>query len=225
MRKPKKKTQKLWSPDEAKWLDENYLLLGAPDCAKILGRTVSSIKGAVTHFGIKGKQVCWTKKQVIWLSENYKLLGCGECARLLGKTESAIKRAACRHGIMAKRRLWIQEEDAAILDAYPEEGSKFLVEEIGRSARSIRLRCYSLGVRKKPDPVIAEARKLYYRGFSDVCISRNLGKIRNWFTKLRRGPPRNPCGCPDCNAKRAGVKTRKITDENDLDFDGNLVTM
>lgn len=207
-----------WSPEETAWLRTHYAKLGPTACAVHLGRTLSSVGSRAFKLRLR-HQADWTRAQEQWLSAHYVQLGPTACAAHLGRTVYAVTRKAQRLRIAPARPDWTAEEIEILREAYPEEGARPLVEDLGKSRAAIAQKAAQLGLRLDRGAALAAARKLYYRGWSDACIGRELNHSRKWFQRLRQGPARRPCRCPNCKRRRAGLSgpARNYGDTDDDD--------
>jgi len=84
----------LWTEKEEEFLRENYLELGAEECAERLGRTVASVHGKILKIGggrdSIGPKVEWTDEELAFLYENYQAMEIEDLVEKLGRTKQAI---------------------------------------------------------------------------------------------------------------------------------------
>jgi hypothetical protein len=95
--------RKLWTEEEVEFLKQNYLALGADQCAKQLGRSVSSVHGKILKVGggrpSIGPKVEWSEQELDFLRENYQKMSWEELVQHLGRTEQAIQVRASMLGM------------------------------------------------------------------------------------------------------------------------------
>ena len=92
-----------WTDEEIKFLQENYLDLGAEECANQLGRTKAAVHGKIRQVGggrpSIGPKVEWSEKDLDFLRENYQALSWEELVEKLGRTEQAVQVRASMLGL------------------------------------------------------------------------------------------------------------------------------
>ena len=95
--------QHFWSPQDEKYLIENYPKYGAKECAKFLGRTERAVMFRARQLGLRapGK---WAPEEEEYLIKNYAKYGAKECVKFLGRTEDAVMSKARELGIKFRNR-------------------------------------------------------------------------------------------------------------------------
>jgi hypothetical protein len=120
-----------WTKDEVKFLQANYLTLGAEECARQLGRTKAAVHGKIRKVGggrpSIGPKVEWTEEEMSFLRENYQTMSWEEMAQKLGRTEMAIQVRASMLGMQRYRdpyeffETWT-EESAYVVGFFAADG-------------------------------------------------------------------------------------------------------
>ncbi len=94
----------------------------------------------------------WTAKEVTLLKELYPECPIPEIAKRLGRTVVAITRKAFSLEIKRKSwcdKLWTSEELQLLRELYPtHEDIQDIAERIGRSPGTVRVKAYSIGLKK-----------------------------------------------------------------------------
>ena len=84
----------VWTSQDDAFLRENYLTLGAKECAKRLGRSLSAVHTRIREIGggraSIGPRVDWTKEELDYLRENYQTKSLDELTATLGRTKNAV---------------------------------------------------------------------------------------------------------------------------------------
>ena len=145
---------KYYTDIEIKFLQENYPKQGSSYCAKILGRTRSSVMNTVNKLGLSRKY-SWTEADCEFLKENYALRGGKYCAEALGKTLKDVFKKAMRLGLSrektpkVKEDSWREAELLTLTTYYPKEGTKVYLRIPTRSYNACRLKASQLGLKKE----------------------------------------------------------------------------
>ena len=113
-------TSNLWTEEEDAFLRGNYHNMSTGECAKILGRSLSSCHNRIVKLGLhkQGMQnQNWTKEEDDFLREHYVKLGEAKCAKHLHRTSDACQYRALKLGI-SRRRFIRTESNKAYLAAH-----------------------------------------------------------------------------------------------------------
>ena len=137
--------QHFWSPQDEKYLIENYPKYGAKECAKFLGRTESAVMSKARELGLIVPNG-WTPKEVEYLIENYPKYGAEECIKFLGRTKAAVRNKARELGLTTSGK-WTPEEEKYLIENYPKYGAKECAKFLGRTERAVMFRARQLGLR------------------------------------------------------------------------------
>ena len=95
--------QCFWSPQDEKYLIENYHKYGVKECAKFLGRTKDAVKAKAHELGLRAPRG-WTPEEIEYLTKNYPKYGAKECAKFLGRVEKTVRNKAHELGIKFQNR-------------------------------------------------------------------------------------------------------------------------
>jgi len=94
-----------WTAKQDAILRRNYPRLRLSETAKLMGRSVSSIKSRAKRIGVqRGRNTYWTDKQRSVLKQNYRERGAPWCAKRLKRTVRQVYMQAVRLGLNQKRR-------------------------------------------------------------------------------------------------------------------------
>ena len=91
-----------WSPQDDKYLIENYAKYGPKKCAEFLDRTKDAVKRRAYRLGLTAS-IKWTQEEEEYLVKNYAKYGAKKCAEFLGRTKGAVMKKA--------RKLWIKSQN------------------------------------------------------------------------------------------------------------------
>ena len=137
--------QLYWSPQDEKYLIENYAKYGAEECAKFLGRTKYAVMIKACHLGLSAPNR-WRPEEKEYLINNYAKNGPKECAKFLGRAEGCVKAKARELGIAALNR-WAPEDEEYLVENYAEYGAEECANFLGRTKDAVIAKAYQLGIR------------------------------------------------------------------------------
>ena len=133
-----------WSPQDEKYLIENYPKYSAEECAKFLGRTKAAVKSKARELGLIVPNG-WTPKEIEYLIENYPKYSAEECAKFLGRTKVAVKSKARGLGLTVPNG-WTPEEIEYLIENHPKYGAKECAKFLGRTEKAVRGKARGLGL-------------------------------------------------------------------------------
>ena len=137
--------QCFWSPQDEKYLIENYPKYGAEECAKFLGRTKDAVKAKAHELGLRAPNA-WAPKEIEYLIKNYPKYGAEECVKFLGRTKAAVRNKARELGLTTSGK-WTPEEEKYLIENYPKYGAKECAKFLGRTEDAVMSKARQLGLR------------------------------------------------------------------------------
>ena len=89
-----------WTPEERKYIVENYSTMPSEAIAAHLERTPSSVRGVAGRLGLKSARI-WTPEEYIYLDDNWGIKSLTTLAKNLGRSENAIRVKVFKRGLGA----------------------------------------------------------------------------------------------------------------------------
>ena len=171
--------QCFWSPQDEKYLIENYAKHGVKECAKFLGRTEQAVMNKAHQLGLRAP-IGWTPKEIKYLIENYPKYGAKECAKFLGRSKVAVKAKARALGLKASNE-WTPEEVKYLVENYAKYGVKECVEFLGRTESAVKAKARALGLRASNEWTLREKKYLIenYAKYGVKECAKFLGRTEN----------------------------------------------
>lgn len=159
------------------FIRDNYLKLGARECAKILNIKLKDLYHKAKNYGIStGRNKDWSQEQENFLRANIYKLSLSEISAHLQRSLSSVKNKAHKLNILSDKK-WTAEEDELLKKKYQALSTEELAKDIGRSYASIVGRAFTLGLAKKHHEWTDEQEdwlKIYFPIRSDEHCARYL---------------------------------------------------
>jgi len=93
-----------WTEEEIEFLKENYNKMLYRDIAKILGRTVNSVRSKALKLGLTKREASeWSDEEIEYLKRNYHVKPLSEIIRKLQRSEKSIIHKAQRLGLSSPK--------------------------------------------------------------------------------------------------------------------------
>jgi hypothetical protein len=126
------------------FLYKNYGNMPNREIAKILGKSIPSIKTYAYKLGLK-KEI-WTQKEINFLIGNYRNNGPQKCADRFQKTYASVQKKAMKLKLCKPPNpQWSKDEITILRKYYPIGGVNLC--NLNRSNKSIRKKAYKLGLK------------------------------------------------------------------------------
>lgn len=148
------------TPEEIKWLTNNYAELGASVCAKTLNISEQALRQWARRRGLS-RDLRLTDEQIKYLVENHAKLGPGKVAKALDRHPRTICNIAKSLGLPkltlevrrrlhseAKKRKWTNDMDGLLRQHYPDKGGEYLAKELGIPVSHVMCRVRHLKLRR-----------------------------------------------------------------------------
>src|ERR1035441_7469283 len=117
---------RLWSPQEDKYLIENYANRGREACADHLKRPINAVKSRAYKLGAQANVDWWTPDEDKLLIEMYRTIGRTGCAKLLPlrSSDSIGMRASILGATRPKRHAPTPDEEEIVRATYKQRGGR-----------------------------------------------------------------------------------------------------
>lgn len=87
-----------WTPEDETFLRENYTKLGAPECARQLGRVLGAVFHKAERLRVR-RRARWTTKEMQLLRVHWGQVSLDEVAKLVGRPPLSVYQMASVHGL------------------------------------------------------------------------------------------------------------------------------
>lgn len=134
-----------WSQEEDQVLISKYTTMDPSECAKLMGRTIGSVKNRAHKLGVKNSKY-WILEDIEFLKENYNSLGPKDCSFILNKSYDSVKDKASSLGLKAPFH-WQTGEIDYLKENYAKVGLKGCHAHLNRSLESIKLKASELKIK------------------------------------------------------------------------------
>lgn len=161
---------------------------GGKLCAKLLGRSVQSVRKRASFLGIKSLRM-WTPEEERYLTEQWGKVRPRVLVAELKRPHAAIKQKALKLGLDAER-FYTEEQKQKVREMYPTHTAPEIAVAVfgsSRSARAVWRLANILGLQKWkrwPPAVIAKVTELHGEGLGDGEIAREMA---DWFQPGLKG--------------------------------------